>query len=214
MVGLSAIALAGLIARCAPEVGPVTMAAVVRYESGGRPFAIGDNTTRHAYIFDAASTAEQTARVLMARGDNLDLGLAQVNQAHIGEPGVTLETLFDPCTNLAAGARILVADYRRAVRVYGPGQRALAHALSAYNSGSLDAGAKYANAVFASARTLPAAFARRPSAQVVAVRHDTPDAALANAPIVVHFDNAKRALHDLALAPIVVAAGAPTESVP
>ena len=42
-------ALLELFLRCAPSVGAVTMSALVAYESGGNPYAIGDNTTRRSY---------------------------------------------------------------------------------------------------------------------------------------------------------------------
>lgn len=41
---IAGAALAALIHRCAPDVRPSTMAAIVRVESGGNPFAIDDNT--------------------------------------------------------------------------------------------------------------------------------------------------------------------------
>jgi hypothetical protein len=44
-------------------------------------------------------------------------------------------------------------DYARAERRWGPGQAALARALSAYNSGGYD-GLEYARAVYASAARL------------------------------------------------------------
>ena len=43
------LALAALIRHCAPAVAPSTMTAIVRVESGGNPFAVGDNTTRRSY---------------------------------------------------------------------------------------------------------------------------------------------------------------------
>ena len=46
---LHALALAALMAHCAPTVAPSTMTAIVQVESGGDPLAIGDNTTRRSY---------------------------------------------------------------------------------------------------------------------------------------------------------------------
>jgi len=149
---LAPAVLAGLVGRCAPHVGPVTMAAVVRYESGGHPYALGDNTARRSYAFATAAEAERTARALLARHHSIDMGLAQVNSVHLGERGVDLAALFDPCANVAIGSAILRADYLRAARAYGPGQLALARALSAYNTGNFLAGARYAQAVIALAR--------------------------------------------------------------
>jgi soluble lytic murein transglycosylase-like protein len=41
----------------------------------------------------------------------LDVGLAQVNSANFAWLGLTLQTALDPCRNLAAGARVLLAKY-------------------------------------------------------------------------------------------------------
>jgi hypothetical protein len=65
--------------------------------------------------------------------------------------GVTAHTIFDPCTNLSVGARILSGDYAFAVRRYGKGQVALRHAIGMYNTGRLNAGARYIARVVAAA---------------------------------------------------------------
>lgn len=41
----------------------------------------------------------------------VDVGLAQVNSSNFGWLGLTMQTAMDPCTNLAAGARVLFARY-------------------------------------------------------------------------------------------------------
>ncbi len=41
----------------------------------------------------------------------IDVGLAQVNSANFGWLGLTMQTAMDPCRNLAAGARVLLAKY-------------------------------------------------------------------------------------------------------
>jgi len=48
---------------------------------------------------------------------------------------IDLESLLDPCTNLRAGWQIFEDAYRIEVVTYGPGQTALQHALSRYNTG-------------------------------------------------------------------------------
>jgi hypothetical protein len=50
----------------------------------------------------------------------------------------------------------LQADYARSVRTFGPGQTALFHALSLYNSGNGWSAARYASAVYATAARLEA----------------------------------------------------------
>lgn len=147
-------ALAGLVARCAPQVGPVTMSAIVAYESGGRPYAIGDNTARRSYFPGDRANATRLAARLIGAGHDIDVGYAQLNIANVRAFGLDLETAFDPCTNIAIGARILRTDYEGAARRFGPGQRALASALSAFNTGGYFAGLGYARGVYAMASTL------------------------------------------------------------
>jgi type IV secretion system protein VirB1 len=44
-----------LLMMCAPAVDPVTMAAVVKQESGGRPWVLNNNTTRKSATFESRS---------------------------------------------------------------------------------------------------------------------------------------------------------------
>ena len=41
----------------------------------------------------------------------VDAGLSQVNSSNFAWLGLTLQTAMDPCRNLAAGARVLLAKY-------------------------------------------------------------------------------------------------------
>ncbi len=70
----------------------------------------------------------------------VDLGLMQVSTAEARRRGIAAESLLDPCTNLRVGWRILEDDYRLEIRVYGPGQEALKHAISRYNTGNSNRG--------------------------------------------------------------------------
>lgn len=147
---------AALVARCAPNVGPVTMSAIVAYESGARPFAIGDNTAHRSYFPAKYPAAVALADRLIARGDDIDVGYAQINVSNFGAYGLDAASALLPCRNVSIGARILQACYGRAVRVYGAGQLALAHALSAYNTGGLEGGGAYARGVWREAARLRA----------------------------------------------------------
>jgi type IV secretion system protein VirB1 len=145
-------ALAALIRHCAPAVAPSTMAAIVQVESGGDPFAIGDNTTRRSYYPHDRATAERLARQLLDAGHLFDVGIAQIDSMNFTAFGVTAHTIFDPCVNLSVGARILSDDYTFAARRYGDGQVALRHAIGMYNTGRLNGGASYIARVLAAAR--------------------------------------------------------------
>jgi len=151
MITLAVLTLAASLTSCAAGVAPRTMAAVVSVESGGWPLTIHDNTADHSYTFKTRSDAELTARRLLGAGHNLDVGLAQINSANFAGLGLDAARLFDPCTNLRAGASILQRAYASAARHFGPGQAALRFALSAYNSGSLYAAPHYARRVAAAA---------------------------------------------------------------
>ena len=145
------LALAALIRHCAPAVAPSTMAAIVQVESGGNPLAIGDNTTRRSYYPRDRETAERLARRLLDAGHLLDIGIAQIDSMNFAGFGVTARTIFDPCKNLSVSARILSGDYAFAARRYGDGQVALRHAIGMYNTGRLNAGARYIARVVAAA---------------------------------------------------------------
>jgi len=167
--------LAVLLDRCATGVGPTTMRAIVTYESGARPYAIGDNTIRRSYFPIDRSSAIVLASSLLRAGHDIDVGYAQVNVRNFDAYGLDVTRALDPCTNVATGSRILRAAYARAARRFGPGQVALAHALSAYNSGGFYAGAAYARGVYATAANLrvarrePATFVARTNGAMRAV---------------------------------------------
>lgn len=137
--------LDALILQCAPDVAHSTMAAIVRVESGGHPWAIGDNTAKKAVKPTPANYEEAVvvAKQLIGAGHSIDIGLAQINSKNLPKLGLTVEQVLEPCTNLYAGSKILKGFYEQAVAKYGPGTPALFHALSGYNTGSLYAGASY-----------------------------------------------------------------------
>lgn len=151
---LVSLALYELMHSCAPSIGTRTLAAVIAYESAGRPQAIGDNSLRRAYFPPDAASAERLATRLLAAGHDLDLGLMQINSRNLPALGLSVRAAFDPCANVSAGGRILSADYGRAERRFGSGQTALFHALSAYNAGGYWAGLAYARGVYGAAGRL------------------------------------------------------------
>lgn len=136
---LKTAAILALAARCAPEVAPSTLHAVVMTESGGNPFAIGINGGPQLIRQPrAAAEAVSTAKALLARGANIDMGLGQINSANMRWLKLTVEDAFDACKNLKAAGRVLSANYRSAVT--SGKRRPLGAALSAYNTGSMTKG--------------------------------------------------------------------------
>lgn len=135
-----------LVARCAASVHPETMTAVIAAESKGHQFAIADagpvklpwaqrKLMVRSYFENSVEEATARANDLLANGHTVSLGLTQINDRNLVALGLTVREVFDPCTNVAAGAKILTDFYRRASTTFGGGERALRAAISAYNSG-------------------------------------------------------------------------------
>lgn len=144
---------AALIEECAPTVHPETMASVISAESRGHQYAIADAgpvnlpwAQRKALVRSLYPSslieAEALARSLIDSGHTVSLGLAQVNDRNLSKLGLTIRAMFDPCTNIAAGGKILTDFYTQAAQKYGDSPRALRAAISAYNSGDFMRGEK------------------------------------------------------------------------
>jgi type IV secretion system protein VirB1 len=156
---LDAAIVLGLALRCAPGVAPETLLALSRVESGLDPLAIHANGPgARAPAARSVPEAVTAARALLATGRSVDLGLAQINSANLGPLGLSVETAFDPCRSLAAGAALLRSAYADARRA-APPQAALRTALSVYNTGDRRRGWRngYVARVAAAASAGPAA---------------------------------------------------------
>jgi type IV secretion system protein VirB1 len=165
MMPLDFIALAQ---QCTPQVSPVTMAAIVRTESGFNPYAIGVVNGRLVRQPASLNEAVATAHALSAAGWNFSVGLAQVNLENWYVYGLNEQSAFDPCRNLAAGAAILQRCFESARRAQtdteANSQSALRASLSCYASGNFSSGYRtgYVQRVVNNAR-----IAALPSAPVV-----------------------------------------------
>lgn len=170
-----------LAAQCAPTVAAETLLSVVKVESGFDPLAIGVNGGP-AIRVQAKSRQEAAAKAaaLVADGRSVDLGLAQINSRNLDWLGLTIESAFDPCRNLAASARVLQDGYARGARREDGEQPALLTALSYYNTGHPDRGFRngYVAKVTAAAATIVPAL--KPTANAVPLAQpsesDTPRA--------------------------------------
>lgn len=131
---------ATLAQQCAPSVHHSTMVAIARVESGFNPFAIGVVGGRLVRQPSNKEEAIATARSLEAGGYNFSLGASQVNKFNLAKYGLTLETAFEPCANLRAGAAILTECYQRAYARFKAQQQALQAAFSCYYSGNFSTG--------------------------------------------------------------------------
>jgi type IV secretion system protein VirB1 len=133
-----------LAQQCAPQVSPITMAAIVRTESGSNPYAIGVVHGRLVRQPASMDEAVVTAHALAAGGRNFSVGLAQVNRANWTAFGLDEQSAFEPCRNLTAGAAILQRCFESARRAetdaWPDSQSALRASLSCYASGNFSAG--------------------------------------------------------------------------
>jgi type IV secretion system protein VirB1 len=133
-------AILGLAAQCAPNVAPSTIAAVVHTESRGYQFAIGVNgLARQPARPSSAAEAIRLASYYVSKGYSVDLGLGQINSRNMRWLGLTWDTVFDPCTNIAAAGKVLAGNYQTVRPALEP-QTALRVALSMYNTGSQSRG--------------------------------------------------------------------------
>ncbi len=114
---------------------------IVRVESVGIPYALNVNGN-FELVRQPAGQAEAVAmaRWLFTHGHNFDAGLAQVNSANFARLGLTAETALEPCHNLRAATQVLQECRDRAEQQFGPGEPAVAAALSCYNTGDFSRG--------------------------------------------------------------------------
>lgn len=139
-MALGPTAILALAAQCAPAVSPQVIAAIVDVESKGYVFAINVNRlSRQPSPPRSAAEATRVAQYYIARGHSVDLGLGQINSRNMRWLGLTWDSVFDPCTNVAAAGTVLAANYR-AVRNGRHPQIALRIALSLYNTGHRERG--------------------------------------------------------------------------
>jgi type IV secretion system protein VirB1 len=150
----AAVDLVQLRDQCVPSAPLVTLAAIVSAESGGNPNAIQldfprrllrrwqlpPGTVRLVRQPNDAAEALEWINYLNARRVSVDVGLMQVSTDEATRRHISPATLLDPCTNVRTGWAILSDDYQIEVRTYGPGQAALQHALSRYNTGDTNRG--------------------------------------------------------------------------
>ena len=134
-MALSAAAIFALASQCAPNVAPQTVAAIVQTESRGKPFALNVNGGRQTAASMTAVEAAATARRFIAAGYSVDLGLGQINSRNMRRLGLTWDTVFEPCTNIAALGRVITENYKAALASREP-QTALRVAFSLYNTGN------------------------------------------------------------------------------
>lgn len=130
-----------LLEECAPNVAPQMIQQIIQVESSGNPLAINVNRLSGKFKLPTnTQEAIELAQRYIDAGYSVDMGLMQINSRNLPKLNLTVEQVFDQCTNITAGATILSTDYARASAAYGEGQIALQAALSAYNTGNYSDG--------------------------------------------------------------------------
>lgn len=125
-----------LMMACAPTVAPETIQQIIQVESRGDPLAINVNKGRLERKPTDAADAAALAKGYIEQGYTVDLGLMQINSTNVARLGYRIEDMFEPCKNIAAGARVLSEFYTLAKPKHDTEQAALRAALSAYNTGN------------------------------------------------------------------------------
>lgn len=135
-----------LIHICAPDLAPVTIAAIVQQESGGNRFLLHDNTAKIVLRPKTFTEAAKLAHELIMSGHSVDIGLAQINSRNLPAMRLEIENVLDPCTNLRAAQSVMKVAWEQS-------GHDLRSALAAYNTGrtATPAGAHYSAQVFAKA---------------------------------------------------------------
>lgn len=134
--------------QCGPDVHPVTTTALVKAESGFRPLAVRNNTTKQSFYPASEDEAKQLVEGFAAKGHRLAIGLMQVTTPWTTRFNIRPTDLLDACTNVRIGTAILRANYDSCARPGRPQQATLECALSAYWSGNGEIGGAYVNHVY------------------------------------------------------------------
>ena len=96
---------------------------IMSVESGGNPYSLYDNTTRKSYSFHNLNDYLATGRQLLAAGDDIDMGMMQINSAN----GVSLQQAANQgfAINWAADylqkAYMQTGSWYKAIRAYNGG---------------------------------------------------------------------------------------------
>jgi len=156
LVGLALFACVARDPACLPpEQRPMldTLAAIAEQESGFKPWAIRDETANQSIFPPTRALAERIAAERLAQGHVLGGGWFQITHArNWTRHGLTVANVFDPCTNLRAGARHFADDLQAA-------------AIQRYNSGRTDGAPRYAASVLARTARLGPALQMQPAQQ-------------------------------------------------
>lgn len=128
--------LLALAQHCAPKVDVPIVFAIGDQESKHNFNAIGVNTKGVRLPKQPRNYGEAvtTAKQLIAAGVNIDMGFGQINSSNLKWLGLSVEQVYEPCTNLTALQTVLMSCFQRGTQDH-PYKR-LQQAFSCYNTGN------------------------------------------------------------------------------
>jgi len=125
--------------QCNIAINLDVIANIIKVESAYNPYAIGvvnGILERQPRNIDEAIA---TAKNLESLGWNFSIGLGQINYSNLEKYNLSIESAFDPCSNLQATIAIYNDCLHRASAIYDPSHAQLA-AYSCYYSGNFTRG--------------------------------------------------------------------------
>lgn len=133
-----------LAKQCSPQLEKEVVAAISHTESTYNPFAIGvvGGAVRQPTNY---RDAVLTVRQLQKDSRNFSVGITQVNKSNFARYGLNESNMFDPCTNIRAGASIFKSCLDEANAKFGSKYSydgKLRLAASCYYSGNFTTGFK------------------------------------------------------------------------
>ncbi|MDA8093987.1 MAG: lytic transglycosylase domain-containing protein [Betaproteobacteria bacterium] len=132
-----------LLMACGPAVAPQTTTALIVAESGGNPYAIGDNTSHRSYAPKTKMQAIALATSLLNAGHRIDMGLTQISSPWLNTWRLSLDQVFGVCSNIRIGTELLAYNYQKCAATGTTKQSTLDCALSLYNTGTMARGYAY-----------------------------------------------------------------------
>lgn len=114
---------------------------IAETESSGKHYAFNVNRWEGEPVpMVDVDTSVLLSNTFIDQGYTVDVGLMGINSRNVDRLGHTIESAFEPCTNIALGEQIYIRYLQRAEDSGLVGHEAVRAALSQYNTGSMTRG--------------------------------------------------------------------------
>jgi len=114
---------------------------IAEQESSGNPYAFNVNRWEGDQIpMINIDSSVMLSNSFVDQGYTVDVGLMGINSSNVDRLGHTIESAFEPCTNISLGEQIYMKYLQRAENTGLVGHEAVRAALSQYNTGSMTRG--------------------------------------------------------------------------